>query len=94
MNQNSTAALRSIDRKALQTKVLDYITDCGFYGTTTDQIEEALNLAHQTVSPRVLELREQGQIFRTGTKRPTRRRRMADVYCASKLAQERLAQTA
>jgi len=81
---NSLAALRSINTRALQSRVLAYIDSCGFYGATTDETEEALDLAHQTVSPRVLELRMAGMIEKAGSKRPTRSGRLADVYVTAK----------
>ena len=85
----SLEAYRSINKKALQQRVYDYIAECGFRGATTDEVEEALSLAHQTVSPRVLELREAGLIEKTGDRRLTRSLRNADVYCVSKVASNR-----
>lgn len=81
----SLYAYRSINKKALQQKVLDYVTGAGFYGTTTDEAEEALGLAHQTVSPRMGELRDLGLIYATGDKRLTRSGRKAEVYCATRV---------
>jgi hypothetical protein len=44
----------------------------GAFGLTTDAVEQRLRRSHQSVSPRVTELRDQGWITDSGQKRKTR----------------------
>jgi predicted transcriptional regulator len=66
----------------LQDRVLTHIKRMEPHGATSDQLEEILGLAHQTVSARVRELYTQGWIYRTKRTRSTRSGRHAVVYRA------------
>lgn len=59
--------------------IIDFIK---IYGpSTADQIEaECAHLGHQNISPRVSELKQEGVLIDTGTKRKTRQKGMATVY--------------
>lgn len=52
-------------------------------GLTCDEIEQCLNLSHQTASARITELKQKGYIVQSGI-RPTRTGRSAAVYVADK----------
>ncbi len=78
-----------------QARVYAHIVGCGTRGATTDEVEVALGMSHQTASARIFELREDlGYIFAPGDERPTRSRRMAMVHFAREFlprnVQERL----
>lgn len=47
---------------------------------TCDELEQSLNLKHQTASARITELLSQKQIVPTGQTRPTRSGRAARTY--------------
>ena len=64
----------------LEALVYNYVASAGEKGATCDEAEEALDLTHQTCSPRFRALRDAGLIVRKGTKRKTRQKRKADVY--------------
>lgn len=70
----------------IKERVYDVIASYGSDGMTTDEIEGYLNLAHQTVSPRVLELRQDGLLKDSGEKRKTISGRKAIVWVASAYA--------
>ncbi len=77
----SADAYRSVEGSAasMRTAIEEYIA--GRYdGATCDEIEEALNMKHQTASARVNELRHLNRIRRTLDTRPTRSGRAAVVY--------------
>lgn len=60
----------------------------GAVGLTTDAIEVRLGRSHQTVSPRVTDLRDKGWITESGIKRKTRSGRNAVVWKPTNLAIE------
>lgn len=62
----------------LRNMVLNHIRRSG--GATCDECEVALELAHQTCSARVTELRKLGLIVDSGQKRKTRSNRNAAVW--------------
>jgi predicted transcriptional regulator len=64
----------------LQLKVFDLIRLAGWDGKTTDELEAALGLSHQSVSARVHELMKAGLIERRGARRRTRQGRMAFIF--------------
>lgn len=59
---------------------IDAMYRAGWEGLTTEQIEERLNGKHQTISPRVTELRDRGFIMDSGLKRRNKSGRMAIVW--------------
>lgn len=60
--------------------IVDHIRSRGLDGATTDEIEMALGLPHQSASARVTELRDAGKIETLGEVRPTRTGARAIVY--------------
>jgi len=77
------AAVSMISSAAtLREKAYDYIVSKGADGATSDEVQAALQLTHQTGSARVTELKNAGRIVATGQKRKTRQRRNAMVYVA------------
>jgi predicted transcriptional regulator len=82
MMNTSAAAKRSIKGIAqkMREQILSYITVMGDYGCTCDEVEEALNLKHQTASARIKELMNDNLITLNGKQRLTRSKRKANVY--------------
>ena len=91
-SDTSEAAAASLlgDLARLQAAVLDAIVKRG--GATSDEVEEALGLPHQTVSARFWELHNRGTIADSGERRRTRAGRMAAVYKLTKEAKREKAQ--
>ncbi len=87
-NPKSEAANERIhERKWPMRKVLygGFITR-GAYGATCDELENLLQIKHQTCSARIAEMCRDGQIVNTGQTRPTSSGSMATVYVADKFA--------
>lgn len=66
----------------IRRQVLEHIVALGPHGATCDEIEDALDLRHQTASARVRELALLSRILDSGRKRPTRSGRNAVVWVA------------
>jgi hypothetical protein len=84
-SSTSRRAAESIQEtlNGLQAKVYAYIVGRGMDGATTDEIEIALDLSHQTASARVVELRDDlGYVHDPGPERRTRSGRHAMVHVA------------
>lgn len=64
----------------LRARVRGYIGVKGAAGATCDEIEEALDMRHQTCSARCRELVLDGQIIKTASVRHTRSGRNANIY--------------
>lgn len=82
-NSNTSAeALKSIEdhRARMRTEVMKEIMAQGAHGSTTYEIEQALNMLHQTASARVYELTGRGQIVDSGRRRKTGSGRNAVVH--------------
>jgi hypothetical protein len=62
----------------IERDVLDYVTI--MEGATCDEIENGLELAHQTASARIKGLADKGLIRDSGARRKTRSGRAARVY--------------
>ncbi len=62
--------------------IYDHIVSRGPLGATSQEIEIALGIPAQTVTPRVKELRTLGLVWDSGTFRPTRSGRKAIVWSA------------
>lgn len=80
----STDAFASIQDKLgfLRGEVFKHIKLAGKAGMTCDEVEVESNMLHQTVGPRIKELRDRGLIEDSGKKRPTRSERPAIVWVA------------
>ncbi len=82
----SFQAGESLDKSRVDRQVLDYIADLGPYGSTDDQAEDALGMAHQTLSSARNRLEKAGLVVKAYTesgaraKRKTRSGRKAGVY--------------
>jgi len=81
-SDTSEAAAASVDETTpyLRRRVFDYISARGAEGATCDEVEGALDMRHQTASPRVNELAGRGAIVDSGRRRKTRSGRSAAVY--------------
>jgi len=81
-DDTSRSAKQSIqnDLPRLRLAVRTFVKDRGYRGATCDEIEQGLDLKHQTVSARCTELLKAGQILDSGARRPTRSGRSARVY--------------
>lgn len=83
----SAQAFKSIDdrRARMRTEVMKEIMLQGTHGSTTYEIEQALDMLHQTASARVYELTGQGRIIDSGLRRKTGSGRNAIVHVQSQL---------
>ncbi len=64
-------------------RVYDEIERAGLDGATCDEVENALLMAHQTASPRILELRQTGDVVDSGReRRRTKHGEWATVWVA------------
>jgi hypothetical protein len=72
----------------LRQMVYDHIASTGQHGCTSQEVETALKMAHETISPRVHELKSCGAIADSGKRRVTRSGRRATVYVIASLAQK------
>ena len=64
-------------------RIFNYIKRRPKRGATTDEVEGALGLLHQTASARINEMRDWGLLRETGIRRPTRTGRPANVYAVA-----------
>lgn len=80
-NAESNAAHRSIvtAKETLRRRVIDFARSRGEHGATSDEIEVALGLPHQTVSARITEAKADGALVPSGERRQTRSGRNAAV---------------
>lgn len=78
-DRESIAAHDSLkpDKQRLRALVVGYVKSAG--GATSDEVEEALGLAHQTVSARLTEAKALGLVVDSGERRKTRSGRQAKV---------------
>lgn len=84
----SKAAAESFEEEAATLRELVYeaIASRGLAGLTCDELEEAFDGKHQTISPRFWELHKAARIRPSGEQRRTRSGRLADVFIASSTA--------
>lgn len=75
---DSIAAVKPTLRK----RVVEYVRSRGTDGATSDEIEVALGMRHQTASARITEAKQLGLLEKTGTRRPTRSGHSAAVLVA------------
>lgn len=77
----SVEAFKSVSasaRASIRRTIYHYIREHS--GATCDEVEQALDLPHQTASARIRELAKDGLIADTGARRATRTGRKARVY--------------
>ena len=67
---------------ALRLRILAELQVRGSFGATCDELEQAMNLPHQTVSARLREMALKGAIGDSGQKRATRSGRAAIIWHA------------
>lgn len=81
-SDTSLAAAQSLERdvESLRGLVADFVRGRALLGATCDEIEAALDLRHQTASPRVYELEKQRRLYDSGQRRMTRSGRAAIVW--------------
>lgn len=65
------------ERKA---RIYRFIDSCRERGATTDEVQQATGMLHQTVSARMSELKASDLIVPNGESRPTRTGRAAGVF--------------
>lgn len=84
-NRESAEAHRSIvaTKESLRRQVIAFVAGRGLVGATSDEIEAALGLPHQTVSARITEAKAGGDLVQSGGRRPTRSGRNASVLVAA-----------
>lgn len=80
LHPQSKEAYRSVNPASTETRILRFLRQRGKTGATTDEIESALGMLHQTASPAVIKLRREGRISANGVKRKTRTGRKAEVH--------------
>lgn len=78
----SLAAWESIQevQASIESCILNEILCANSAGLTCDEIEQALDLKHQTASAAIRHLREKDFVYDTGRRRPTRSGRAAIVW--------------
>ncbi len=84
-NPESVAAHASIvpAKATLRRRVIAFVRGRGEHGATSDEIELALGLSHQTVSARITEAKAGGDLVPSGRRRVTRSGRSAAVLVAA-----------
>jgi hypothetical protein len=89
-NRESTEAHRSIVplKETLRRRVISFVRSRGEHGATSDEIELALGLPHQTVSARITEGKAGGDLVPSGRRRLTRSGRSAAVLVVADHAPE------
>lgn len=80
-NRESAEAHASIvgSKDSLRRRVVAFVRSRGERGATSDEIELALRLPHQTVSARITEAKAVGELVPSGVRRQTRSGRNAAV---------------
>lgn len=73
-----------IKRLAQRVAILRLIERRPVTGYTCDEVEQRLNMIHQTASARIAELQQQGDLLESGRLRPTRTGYTARVMLPAK----------
>lgn len=84
-SDTSEAAARSVEPHLgrLCAMVVRYVRSQGARGATSDEVEEALGLRHQTASARLKQAKDLGVLVETDMRRLTRSGRKAAVLVAA-----------
>ncbi len=74
MNGTQAAAFAGIAPHipAMRQRIYKFVESRGAQGATRDEIETSLGMLHQTVSPRLRELEQDGCVIDSGAVRPTK----------------------
>ena len=85
MQETSLAAHDSMryEFPKIHRRIIAYLSDYPFYGTTCDEAEIELDMSHQTCSAAFTKLKNRGVINDTGKRRRTRSGRPAIVWALS-----------
>lgn len=83
----SAEALASIDPRSIAGRILEYLR---VHPSTTDEVEQRLEMRHQTASAAISKMWGEGRIEDSGIKRRTRSGRRAIVYRAKPVEQTAL----
>lgn len=81
-SDTSKAAAESIGASKMRDAALGKISDSGREGMTSDELEVATGMRHQTASARIRELAMAGKVIDSGFRRRTRSGRTATVWVA------------
>lgn len=83
-NEYSVLANESVReiKVRLRSMVVSFVSEQGEYGATSDEVEQALGMPHQTASARLTEAKALGMVEDSGRKRKTRSGRNAAVLVA------------
>lgn len=84
-SDTSIAAAKEVRPRApgYRAIILGYLKGRGATGATAEEISDALQIRLQTVTPRIVELREQRSVVASGFTRPTKSMRQAVVWVAA-----------
>ena len=86
-NDQSLAAWRSKNRDNKRGQTFEYIYSREHAGATADECAEHFRTFHNTIAPRLSELKALGFIVKSGRERMTRSGCMADVFIAREFAE-------
>lgn len=81
-NAQSAEAYLSTDREHLRRLVYEHIVFCGATGATADEVVTHFKMFHNSLAPRLSELKRSELIIASGELRKTRLGRSAAVYVA------------
>lgn len=70
------------ETSVLRRRILGELQVRGTFGATCDELEQAMDLSHQTASARIREMNLKGSIVDSGNRRKTRTGRNAIVWVA------------
>ena len=70
------------DKTRMRLRILRLIRCTGPFGATSDEVEQATGISHQSCSARFTELKARGDLTDSGMKRKTRNGRNARVWIA------------
>jgi hypothetical protein len=81
-NPESESANLKLDKALWRRRVYDFAVERGVLGITADEAAEHFMVPHNTVAPRMTELKVEGWLFKSETRRETRASCMARVLLA------------
>jgi hypothetical protein len=75
--------LARLNAQTIRARIVAFVADRGEWGATSDEVEIAMQLPHQTVSARLVEAKKRGELLPTGERRRTRFGAVANVLVAA-----------